>query len=139
MSIDDCGRMTQEELRGFYFDYLFEEGYSPRIDGDGDIQFKFEGKSYYIIPDASDPIYFHMYLPAGFGPEKNIDDDRLHAAAAVSTALTKVAKVVPDPGCIRISVEMFVPSPQDVKVVFRRSLSVIDTALKTFVMAIGSN
>jgi hypothetical protein len=41
--------IEKREMRASYMNYLTSEGYSPSIDDDLDIKFKFEGNTYYIF------------------------------------------------------------------------------------------
>ncbi|MBR1923195.1 MAG: hypothetical protein IJ838_05550 [Paludibacteraceae bacterium] len=50
---------NQLALRRSISSFLRDEGYSPTIDDDGDIRFKYEGDSYYVLVSSSDtnPMY----------------------------------------------------------------------------------
>lgn len=50
----------KKRLQNKYVQFLKEEGFMPSIDDDGDVKFKFEGKSYYINPYGKQPLYFSL-------------------------------------------------------------------------------
>ncbi len=54
----------QRQLRTEIVSFLKTEGYMPEIDSDGDVKFKSEGKTYYIIIDEteSDPMYLSINI-----------------------------------------------------------------------------
>jgi hypothetical protein len=86
-------QMTKTELQQMYMSYLREQGYQADIDSDGDIAFKAEGRSLYIIVDEDDLESFRI-LYANFWEIESIDE-RSRAAEAVSyvNRTTKVAKI----------------------------------------------
>lgn len=59
----------QLALRQNIFDFFKEEGYVPDIDSDGDIRFKVEGSSYYVIISETDesPMYLTLYHGFNYG------------------------------------------------------------------------
>ena len=63
----------QLRLRGNIERFLREEGYMPEIDSDGDIKFKREGSSYYVIIDARDtsPMYLTLSKYFSYGEKYN--------------------------------------------------------------------
>ena len=52
----------QIKLRNEIKNFLQEEGYVPSIDQDGDITFKYEGKTYYIQIDDSDTSPYYICI-----------------------------------------------------------------------------
>jgi len=46
---DELIKKEKEEIRVSYMNYLYEQGYKPEVDSDGDIKFKVEGKSFFLM------------------------------------------------------------------------------------------
>lgn len=116
-----------------YVAYLSKEGFTPRVDSDGDVAFKFEGGNYYIKID-DDEGYFQVVFPNFWEIEGGAELARVLYAANAATRATKVAKIYvrPDGLNTSASIEIFLPRPEDFTVVFRRSLAAIGHALKKF-------
>lgn len=124
---------------GLYVDYLTAEGYRPTIDGDGDVMFKDEGLTYYVIIDADDEPFFRLMLPSFWGIENAEERQRALVAANEATMKTKTAKVyVNSTGTnVSASIEMFFGRPDEFKQVFPRAMSALRTSVKFFVDAIN--
>jgi hypothetical protein len=52
--------VTNVDLKGIYLDFLSKEGYRPRINEDGDIDFKHEGTEYTVEIIEDDSQYFRL-------------------------------------------------------------------------------
>lgn len=124
--------MTKQERAEMYRSYLVDEGYAPKIDDDGDVAFKFEGRSYYIAVSADDEHYFRLVFPAFWQVESEEERERMKTAALHATAETKVAKVFLVRDNTWASVEMFCAPPEVFKPVFQRSLRALSAAAETF-------
>ncbi|MDR3170373.1 MAG: hypothetical protein LBU17_01965 [Treponema sp.] len=127
-------QMSKNQLQTMYTDYLKTEGYLPSIDSDGDIYFKSEGKTYYIIVYDNDLGFFQLLYPEFWNIES--EEERLQVAesASYATRRTKVAKVfMTSNGDTSISAEAFLKNPEDFKNVFPRMLSGIKTARDNFI------
>ncbi len=118
----------KEKLQQMYLGHLKENGFiGAFVDDDGDVQFKYEAKTYYIAVDENDLQFFRVVLANIW----SIDDEKegLYAIMACNQASnrTKVAKAYVANGNVLISTEIFVNQPEDFKGVFMRTLSVIGT------------
>lgn len=116
-----------------YSDFLRSEGYIPELDKDGDIVFKSEGKTYLIIFDDSDELFFRLVFPNFWRIESPREREQVEAAALAATAGTKVAKVFPINDNVWATIELFGTSPEVIKPVFSRCLSALRSAVNTFV------
>ena len=127
--------MTREQLQKMYMDYLKSEGFSPSLDSDGDVMFKYEGGTYFIIVDEKDQEYFAMLYPNFWEIESQNEKERALLAAKEATRVAKVAKVylTEDDTDVTMSAEIFLKTPSDFKSIFYRMLSTMTTARKTFV------
>ena len=117
-----------------YMAHLREEGYAPSIDNDGDIAFKREGYTYYVIIGKDDPTLLYVLLPNI--KALNTDADRARAADAISRANmeTKVAKayLASQSRRVNIAAEMYLENPDHFAVLFKRLIGSIDTAREDF-------
>ena len=125
-------RAKEKELQGMYVKYLMEEGYKPEVDSDGDVQFKREGRTYFIGVSELDPGFFRVVL-ANFWPINSVEERlRVLAAADYSNAELKVFKVFTVKNSVWASIELFVASPEDFRGVFRRSMLTLDSGVIIF-------
>jgi hypothetical protein len=125
--------MSKADRVRVFSDFLKDEGYSPKIDDNGNIVFKVEGLSYVIILDDKDEEFFRILFP-GFWNIKNPDERlKVERAALKATEETKVAKVLPVGDNTWASIEIFSSSIDNTKSVFYRSLRALQAAVGTFV------
>jgi hypothetical protein len=126
--------MTKSQLQTMYMDYMRQQGYQADIDSDGDILFKAEGRSYYIIVNDTDLEYFEILFPGFWAIES--DDEWVKAAAACSyvSRSIKVAKVfLTSNNDTSIIVDVLLINPKDFSTVFPRMMNIINTARTRFV------
>lgn len=123
----------KKALQKMYMDYLTDEGYKPELDSDGDVQFKAEGKTYFINVVPDDPTYFRVVL-ANIWPIES-EDERAQCLIAVdySNAKAKVTKSYLVKDNIWVGIELFLPEASDFKGVFRRSMSALTNGVSHFV------
>jgi hypothetical protein len=122
-----------DEIRDLHVGFLAEQGVRPKVDDEGDIHFRYEGRHHFIM-ETQDEQYFHLLFP-NFFPLAG-ETEVAAAALAASTALraTKVAKVYLDPALdnVSASVELLVAQPADVHAHFLRCLGILGTATGKF-------
>ncbi len=123
---------TKEQLQQLYMDYLTAEGYRPEIDQDGDVKFKREGKTLFILVTANDPEFFQVILPNIWPIEDENERMKVLAAADYSNATSKASKVFINSSNVWVAIEMFVASPGDFKGVFNRALASLDNGASKF-------
>lgn len=131
-SIAEAAR-SREELQQLYSGYLALNGYSPSVDSDGDITFKYEGKTLFIEVNESDEAYFRVGLPNIWTVDS--DAERLQVLTACNnvTASTKVVKAYVTSGNnVWISMELFLPEQGDFGKVLQRGLVAMNAALDGF-------
>ena len=124
--------MSKQERADMYRNYLGEEGFSPKLDSDGAVVFKYEGKSYCIIVDESDEEFFRLVFPNFWSIENDEEREKVLKAAIYSTARTKVAKVFTVRDDTWAAIEMFCSPPEAFKISFRRSLNALQTGVNNF-------
>jgi hypothetical protein len=125
--------MTRERLQRLYSDFLTEEGYKPYLDKDGDVQFKREGRTYFIAVAESDSQFFRVVLANFWEIESEKERAQVIAAADASNGKSKVAKIFTVKDNVWACVELFLRKPEDFKGVFTRMMSAIDYGVAIFV------
>ncbi|MBB6097103.1 hypothetical protein HNR42_000517 [Deinobacterium chartae] len=115
-----------------YLEYLTEEGFRPTLDEAGDVRFRCEGGTYYIILEESDPTCFRLLFP-GFW-EIESEEERVQALQAASEVCAdlKAVKVYLARGDTHASVELFLPDERDFPRIFERSLRVLQAGVRSF-------
>lgn len=116
-----------------YEAYLREEGYVPRIDGDGDVVFKMEGTTYFIDVDEDDAAYFRVVCPNFWPIDDEAERARAFAACSRTSAQVKVTKVHLEQDNTWASVELFLADPKDFEQVFPRAMRSLRHGLQVFV------
>jgi hypothetical protein len=120
-------------LQNRYLAFLREEGYSPSIDSDGDIQFKIQGKSYYVIINGNDVEYFYILYP-NFWSANTAQRRQLAArAASYASGRTKVARAyLGTNNYVSATSEVFLNDPEDYRYFFSRMLTSLTTVVDYF-------
>jgi len=124
--------MNKAERAQMYVSYLREEGYAPEVDKDGDVMFKFEGGTYFVLVDEEDEMFFQIMFPSFWPIESEEEGARVEKAAQLATRITKVAKVYRQRDNVNASVELLCVPPEAFKAVFRRALGSIQAGVSNF-------
>ena len=124
--------MDRSERAKVIMTMLQEEGFSPSIDQDGDVKFKYESGNYFIQVPETDETYFMLAYPQFWSIENEGERKRVHAAALAVTQKVKAAKVYPVRDDTWATIEMFCSSPEVVRPVLRRCLGAIQSAVMEF-------
>jgi hypothetical protein len=125
----DSGKAKKGAER--YLEFLAEEGYRPKINADGNVSFKCEGRSYVIRIDEYEEEYFYLIYPNFWRIESDEELSRVKEAALAVTAETKAVKIYPVGGTnTYATVEQFCFPSTDV---FDRCLCVLHTGVEKFV------
>lgn len=77
------------------FEYLIGEGYRPKYDADGDVVVKREGKTYAVVFEESDPMYYRVIYPNFWSLDDELEHERALVAASRVNAKMKCAKILP--------------------------------------------
>ncbi len=112
--------------------YLRDEGFMPKVDSDGDIMFKREGKTYCLFSDEGDREFFRLALPNFWPIESEGERRQVVRAAAEATAEVKVGKVYPVGDNVWATVELLIDPIEGFSKVFKRSLAIIDACIHRF-------
>jgi hypothetical protein len=122
------------ELATKYFELLCEEGFRPKYDSDGDIFFKFEGKTYYLFVEEDDPELIRIARMWFFSLDDENELNRAHRITDKVNSRFKLAKlfVVSDED-VCASVELLVESPNEARPLLDRALRAVASAIRFFV------
>jgi hypothetical protein len=116
-----------------YFEQLLkEEGYLPKIDEDGDLVFKSEGKTLFIPADSSDEEFIRISLPNFWSIDSDEEREVVAMVCCKVNKSVKVAKVCIVNDNVWASVEMFASPIQSVHDVFLRCITVLNLAVAEF-------
>ncbi|MDR0732293.1 MAG: hypothetical protein LBF63_11540, partial [Treponema sp.] len=121
---------TKESLQNMYMDYLKGEGYTANIDDDGDVRFRYEGGTYYIIVLEGDPKFIRILYPNFWEIESEEELMRAYITASYVSRTTKIAKVFVNRNEDDVSIvaESLLNDPGDFRNHLTRLLSTIVTA-----------
>ena len=125
--------MGWDEIRNLHVEFLAEQGFRPKVDDEGDIHFRYEGRHHFIM-ETQDEHYFHLLFPNFFPLSNETEVREAAVAASAASCATKVAKVYLNPAHdnVSVSVELLVAEPADVHAHFLRCLGIIGTATGKF-------
>lgn len=105
-------------------DWLSNEGYKYDVDSDGDIRFKYQGRTYFCTSDNQDEQFFRIIMPGIYEVENN----RVKVLEAINTVTRdiKVLKAFLVEDSLWLAIEMFVDSSPEVEDFMDRCLTIID-------------
>jgi len=131
--VSNNNTITKKSLQNIYMNYLKTEGYVPAVDEDGDVQFKYEGKWYFITVNEEDPCYFSLSII--FENKWNTSkEERSKVLEAInySNAKCKISKVFMTEKSIFFTIEIPLKNPEDFSEIFNRGLSVLKNGMTLF-------
>lgn len=124
---------TESELQEMYLDHLSEQGIEGFIDSDGDVQFEYNERNYFIDVSEGDQEFFRVVLWNIWPIESNSEAVQVAFACDAVNREMKVAKAYTLEDNVWIACELFVGSPRDFKAVFNRCMDAIERGLDIFV------
>lgn len=122
---------SQQSLRSNIMTFLKEEGYMPTIDGDGDLQLKIQGKTYYVSVSESDASPMYVRLSRYFNYPSDYSRIEVKVAAA-ELSLYKTVKVLCLDSQVLFQTEMYVQEPEAFKYAFFKMVSQLQSACNDF-------
>lgn len=122
-----------DEMRAMYVRFLNKKGWSPKVDEDGDVVFKTDGKTYFIDVHERDSEFFMIALANIWPIESATERVQVLKACDHANATTMMAKVYTKSNNVWVSVETFLADPQDFEGIFDRAFSAIATTTNSFV------
>ncbi|NVK27645.1 MAG: YbjN domain-containing protein [Flavobacteriia bacterium] len=124
---------TESELQEMYMDFLSDEGIEGFIDSDGDVQFDYNGRNYFIEVSEEDQEFFRVVLFNLWPIESTSEAVEVAFACDAVNRQMKVAKAYTLDDNVWIACELFVGSPRDFKSVWNRCLDAIERGVDVFV------
>jgi hypothetical protein len=121
--------MSKLEL---YMEHLTQEGYRPEVDHDGDVRFKKEGGTYYLMVEEQDERYFRLIYPNFWSLETPEERAKALEAMGAVNANLKVVKVYPVNNDTTAAVELFLEPHESFKLVFERCIRLVQEAVSQF-------
>ena len=124
---------SEAELQSLYQDFLGQQGLNNWVDSDGDVQFEYGDRTYFMEVNEDDNEFFRVVL-FNIWPIESIEE-ATEAAFAVNEVnrQMKVAKAYITNDDVWVSCELFVGSPENFRPVWQRCMDVIDQGVETFV------
>ena len=118
----------KEEIRVSYMNYLHEQGYKPEVDSDGDVRFKNEGRTYYLLVKTKRVFTIIRQLQ----DEDACSKRTLEILIKTHRNFYNVT-ILPTSSCDRIifSSRSFVDDPDDWKGIFKISLNSVKNSVET--------
>lgn len=116
----------ETKIKNDYISFLKSEGFTPSIDNDGDIKFKFEGKTYWINSN-DDELFFSVSRYVGNSDEGC--SNKMKKVVKESDNQYKSLNVEilgSDCQTIKFSSSSLLAQPEDFKVIFERSLRIVN-------------
>jgi len=120
------GAMNKEQRQRMYTEYLKTEGYTPEVDSDGDVRFKYNGCLYFIQIQENDPEFFRILRPNIWRVESEAERSKVLVAVNASNVETKLVKFFTLQDNVHADIEQLVASPEDFKGFFKRAMFALD-------------
>jgi hypothetical protein len=129
--------VSKRDLQSMYLSYLRGEGYSPRVDDEGDIAFEKNDLNFYILVDEDDLEYFNLLFPGIYSVDNQQDRQRAADAISKVNRERKVAKVYlnSEETTVSVAAEIFVRRPGDFAGTFTRMFNNVLLAAQDFLEA----
>jgi hypothetical protein len=125
--------MSDSPLVATYREILSKEGFASSVDEDGDVIFKYEGRTYTLIVDDDDPTFFLLARPNIWSIESPLERVRAEAAALGLNGQIKGVKIYVTDDDVWVNCEQFYDPVEDCKPTFLRALRGVQFGEKLFV------
>lgn len=126
---------TADQLQQIYIGLLSQQEIESWVDEDGDVQFEYDDKSYFIGIYEDDPEFFQLSLFNIWPIESTIEATQVLNALDVVNRDHKVVKGYTIDDNVWLAVELFISSPFESATIITRSIEALEEAVDTFVMA----
>ncbi len=107
-------------------------GFNPRIDDDGDVVFRCEGRTFVLTTDERDPTFFRLLLPNFWEIESEEEHLRALMVGNQVNAQMKVVKILIVKQNVWASVELFIEPIEGFIAVFKRCMQLLPAAMHEF-------
>lgn len=124
---------TESQLQENFLAFLDDQGMEGWVDSDGDVQFEYNDRNYFIEVNEGDPEFFRLVLFNIWPIESQTEAVQVAFAVDAVNRQMKVIKAYTTNDNVWIAMEVFLADINDYKYFFMRGLDVIDNAVETFV------
>ncbi len=124
---------SESELQNIFMEMLSDEGMVGSIDSDGDVQFTYNERRYFIEVNEDDNEFIRIVIPNIWAIESQSEAAQVVIAVDAVNRELKVVKAYTTDDNVWIATELFLNSPYDLKGVLKRCLTTIEQGLETFV------
>ncbi|MBP3763534.1 MAG: hypothetical protein J6I49_06635 [Bacteroidales bacterium] len=122
----------QRTLRDEIFQFVRNEGYSPSIDSDGDITFKKEGRSYWVVIDARDTSPMYVCLMQTFTYGSPYTRVNLNAVMG-DVSRNKMVKIELYDSNFALTADLYLTDSKAFTSIFSKAMSQIDNLRETVI------
>ena len=126
-------KYSESDLQRTFQRFLTDEGIESTVDSDGDIQFEYEDRNYFIEVNENDNEFFRLVLFNIWEIESRAEHEEVQDACDAVNREAKVAKAYTTNENVWIATEMFIERPDHYEGVFYRCLQSIDNSVGIFV------
>lgn len=124
---------SDAEIQESYISFLANEGINGWVDSDGDVQFEYNDRTYFMETNDGDNEFFRVVLFNIWPIESAQERVQVLAAVDAVNRQMKVAKAYTLNDNVWIACELFVESPDSFKPIWSRCMSTIEDGVDTFV------
>jgi hypothetical protein len=124
---------SETELQELFLEILDQINVDGEIDGDGDIQFEYKDRSYFLEVNENDTEFYRLVLPNIWPIESALERLKVLKAINEVNKTKKVAKAYATNDNVWITVEMFIDKPDNFIGSLERQFKVINEAVDLFV------
>lgn len=116
-----------------YLKYLQSEGYTARIDGDGDVLIEWDGLNLILFGAEDDPMFFSLMIPNFWSIDSELERLYVYEAICRASRRIKVMEVFAmSNNHVSAALEMLLMRPEDIAHVFPRCLQTIKLLQNTW-------
>ena len=130
--------LTRDYVLGVYTEQLAREGFRPKTDEDGDIQFRNQGYATYIRISPDDLEFLQVFIPSVYTLDSADEEQVALAVMAELNRQFKLVKVCRLGHSVAVLVEMLLPRPEDLGGVLLRVADVLVVVAHEFNRTMGA-
>ena len=114
--------LTPTSYAAAVLDFLTEEGFRPHLDESGDVYFKFEGLTFFVITATSEATVLTLLLPSFWPLEDAAERARAMEAAMFAHKNVRIGRVTVLDDTVVATVNAYLPEDDSFRHVLLRSL-----------------
>ncbi|WP_052333966.1 YbjN domain-containing protein [Neolewinella persica] len=126
---------SESDLQELFIGILAQIKVEGKVDGDGDIEFEYQDRSYFLEVNENDTEFYRLVMPNIWPIESELERLKVLKAVNEVNKTKKVAKAYAVNDNVWLTVEMFIDKPDNFIGSLDRQFKVINEAVETFVEA----